>query len=66
MPGLVHQQAFADGPPRWYAHRGKLVVSGDSRVEVLAQIWEQDEAVLRLFTAKLDALASPDGASARP
>jgi hypothetical protein len=65
MPDLVRQQAFADGPPRWYARRGPLVLSGDSRVEVLAQIWEQDEAILRLFMAKVD-VASPGGSTARP
>jgi hypothetical protein len=30
------------------------VLSGESRVEVLAQIWDQDEAVLGAFLTRLD------------
>jgi hypothetical protein len=54
MPSLVLPQSFADGPPRWYARRGAAVLSGESRVEVLAQIWDQDEAVLGAFLTRLD------------
>jgi hypothetical protein len=64
MPGLVRVQAFADGPPRWYARRGPTILSGKSKVDVLSQIWEQDEATLGVFMSKL-AVASPDGFSAR-
>jgi hypothetical protein len=53
MPSLVLPQSFADGPPRWYARRGAAVLSGESRVEVLAQIWEQDEAALDVFVSRL-------------
>lgn len=64
MPRLVRSQPFADGPPRWYARRGPVVLSGASKVEVLSQIWEQDEAALGVFMSKL-AVASPDGSAAR-
>jgi hypothetical protein len=64
MPGFVRSQRFADGPPRWYARRGPVVLSGASKVEVLSQIWEQDEAALHVFMSKL-AVASPDGSAAR-
>ena len=53
LPGLVQPQRFADGPPRWYALRGSVVVSGASKVEVLEQLWEQDEAALGLFVSRL-------------
>lgn len=53
MPGLLRVQAFADGPPRWYARRGPAILSGDSKVDVLSQIWDQDEAALGIFMSKL-------------
>jgi hypothetical protein len=53
LPGIVRRQQFADGPPRWYAHRGTVVVSGASKVEVLQQLWEQDEAALGVFVSRL-------------
>ena len=53
LPGVVRRQQFADGPPRWYAQRGPVVVSGASKVEVLQQLWEQDEAALGLFVSRL-------------
>ena len=53
MPGLVRVLAFADGPPRWYARRGPMILSGESKVDVLSQIWEQDEAALGAFVSKL-------------
>ena len=53
MPGLVRVQAFADGPPRWYARRGPTILAGDSKVDVLSQIWDQDEAALGTFVSKL-------------
>ena len=46
LPGLVHSEQFADGPPRWYARRGALVVTGTSRIDVVAQLWDQDAAWL--------------------
>ena len=64
MPQLVRSQPFADGPPRWYARRGPVVLSGTTKVEVLSQIWDQDEAALGIFMPKL-AVASPDGFAAR-
>jgi hypothetical protein len=54
MPTLARPQRFADGPPRWYAVRGSAVVSGKSQVDVLSQIWEQDEAALGAFLSRLD------------
>lgn len=62
MPGLVRVQAFADGPPRWYARRGPVILSGDSKVDVLSQIWEQDEAALGIFASNL-ALSAIEPAS---
>jgi hypothetical protein len=53
MPGLIRVQAFADGPPRWYARRGTAILSGDSKLDVLSQIWDQDEAALGIFMSKL-------------
>jgi hypothetical protein len=53
LPGLVRLQRFADGPPRWYARRGPAVVSGASKLDVLEQLWEQDEAALGLFVSRL-------------
>jgi hypothetical protein len=53
MPGLVRSQSFADGPPRWYARRGSELLSGESMVEVLSQIWDQDEAALGAFISNL-------------
>jgi hypothetical protein len=53
LPGLVRLQRFADGPPRWYARRGPVVVSGASKVEVLEQLWEQDETTLGVFVSRL-------------
>ena len=64
MPGLVRSQRFVDGPPRWYARRGPVVLSGASKVDVLSQIWEQDEVALGVFMSRL-AVASPDGSAAR-
>ena len=52
-PGFLRVQAFADGPPRWYARRGPVILSGDSKVDVLSQIWEQDEAALGIFVSNL-------------
>ena len=31
MPGLVRLQPFADGPPRWYARRGSVLLAGTRR-----------------------------------
>ena len=53
LPGVVRRQRFADGAPRWYARRGPVVVSGASKVEVLEQLWEQDEAALGAFVSRL-------------
>jgi hypothetical protein len=53
MPGLVRSQSFADGPPRWYARRGSELLAGRSKVEVLSQIWDQDEAALDAFMSNL-------------
>jgi hypothetical protein len=53
MPGVVRSQSFADGPPRWYARRGSELLAGDSKVDVLSQIWDQDEAVLAAFMSNL-------------
>jgi len=53
MPGLVRLQPFADGPARWYARRGSMLLVGNSKVEVLARIWEQDEAALGVFRSNL-------------
>ena len=53
FPGLVRPQSFADGPPRWYARRGSALLSGASLVDVLSQIWDQDEAALSVFQARL-------------
>ena len=59
MPGLVRSQSFADGPPRWYARRGPVLLAGTSKVDVLAQIWDQDEAALGLFRSRLEAAPTP-------
>jgi hypothetical protein len=53
MPNLVFRERFADGPPRWYARRGPAIVSGATKVEVLEQLWEQDEAALGAFVSRL-------------
>ena len=53
LPGIVWRQQFADGPPRWYAQRGPVVVSGASKVDVLEQLWEQDEAALGAFLSRV-------------
>ena len=53
MPGLVRSQSFADGPPRWYARRGSELLTGDSKIEVLSRIWDQDEAALGAFMSNL-------------
>lgn len=53
LPGIVLRQQFADGPARWYAQRGPVVVSGASKVDVLEQLWEQDEAALGAFLSRV-------------
>ena len=53
MPGLVRLQPFADGPPRWYARRGSKLLAGDSKIEVLSRIWDQDEAALGALMSDL-------------
>jgi hypothetical protein len=53
MPSLVRLQSFADGPPRWYARRGSELLTGDSKIELLSRIWEQDETALGLFVSRL-------------
>jgi hypothetical protein len=46
LPGLVLAERFADGPPRWYARRGRHVLAGSSQIDVLTQLWDQDAASL--------------------
>jgi hypothetical protein len=66
MPGLVRAQSFADGPPRWYARRGSELLAGDSKVEVLLRIWEQDEAALGIFMSNLAAVRGTPRLQRRP
>jgi hypothetical protein len=46
VTSLVLAEPFADGPPRWYARRGRHVLAGSSQVDVLTQLWDQDAASL--------------------
>lgn len=48
LPGLVLPEPFADGPPRWYARRGRRFIAGSSKIDVLTQLWDQDAAWLGL------------------
>jgi len=52
LPGLVLPERFADGPPRWYARRGKRILAGSSRIDVLGQLWDQDAAWLGVIEAR--------------
>ena len=45
LPGwTIFREAFADGPPRWYARRGRLVLAASSAIDVVGQIWDHDTA----------------------
>ena len=46
LPSLVLPERFADGPPRWYATRGRRILAGSSQIDVLTQLWDQDAAWL--------------------
>ena len=52
LPGLVLPERFADGPTRWYARRGRRVLAGSSRIDVLSQLWDQDAAWLGIVEAR--------------
>ena len=43
---LILAEPFADGPPRWYATRGRRILAGSSQIDVLTQLWDQDAAWL--------------------
>jgi hypothetical protein len=46
ITSLVLPERFADGPPRWYATRGRSFLVGSSQIDVLTQLWDQDAAWL--------------------
>jgi len=52
LPGLVLPERFDDGPPRWYARRGRRILAGSSRIDVLTQLWDQDAAWLGVVEAE--------------
>ena len=67
LPGwTVFAEAFADGPPRWYARRGRLVVAAPSAHEVLAKIWDEDASWAAASATTFVAPTRPFAAPAPP
>ncbi len=65
LPGLVLPERFADGPPRWYARRGRRCIAGSSQIEVLTQLWDQDAAWLELAESPRRLASAHDAAPER-
>lgn len=60
---LVLAEPFADGPPRWYARRGRHILAGSSQIDVLTQLWDQDAARLGVTAGTSRRLASAHDAA---
>lgn len=63
LPTFVLSEPFADGPPRWYARRGRKILAGSSQIDVLTQLWDQDAAWLGVTAGTPRRLASAHDAA---